>query len=421
MYRVRIGEEMLDLADLSEEEINERLRVAQNTGTTIHCQCFASRHEPQAATLLQLWPSRRGTNYHLRRAKGEGEHHHKKCRHRSLSEQTLATMGLTSKALRITEDGCLHISLQFGLGEKDEADVEPTLKPTAHRGMSVARTRASLLGLLHVLWSEAGLDTFRPKLHQAGPGPWVRLRQVARRTVPNKMRSLHEHGLSSILLLPLQADQNQNRRNYAKLFTAHKKRRLLFACELDARLLEKTNRGGYADLTSIFGVNVTIHNELISSTLNRFASERCALKDKHPVIAFGIATVGEWGCSRLAATIENWVLMGVTDCYVPVESSYERAVGDWLERHNRAYQKPLRYDSDTPVHPDFILCDTIPPLPMEVYGMNSSEYLARKAEKEAYYRREFPGRHWSWNVLTEPLEQALSWLPSPGPIQNSEE
>jgi hypothetical protein len=57
---------------------------------------------------------------------------------------------------------------------------------------------------------------------------------------------------------------------------------------------------------------------------------------------------------------------------------------------------------------------------MEVYGMNSSEYLARKAEKEAYYRREFPGLHWSWNVLTEPLEQALGRLPFPGHIPSPE-
>ncbi len=49
----------------------------------------------------------------------------------------------------------------------------------------------------------------------------------------------------------------------------------------------------------------------------------------------------------------------------------------------RAFIKPLRYDGEEDVFPDFVLTD-VPgkeALPMEVFGINTPEYLERKREK----------------------------------------
>jgi len=53
------------------------------------------------------------------------------------------------------------------------------------------------------------------------------------------------------------------------------------------------------------------------------------------------------------------------------------------------------------VFPDFVLKDVpgMDALPMEVFGMNSPEYLLRREVKTAYYEAEYgPGRWWYWNT-----------------------
>jgi hypothetical protein len=81
-------------------------------------------------------------------------------------------------------------------------------------------------------------------------------------------------------------------RNRAKLFEAHKKRRVMFACQLDPHLLEARNAGGFADLYPAFGVGLTVHGDLITQMLEQHPSERAAPATGQAVIAIGVASVG---------------------------------------------------------------------------------------------------------------------------------
>jgi len=51
--------------------------------------------------------------------------------------------------------------------------------------------------------------------------------------------------------------------------------------------------------------------------------------------------------------------------------------------------------------PDFVLKDVsgVDALPMEVFGMNTPDYLQRKQEKTAHYDKEYgQGRWWCWKA-----------------------
>ena len=84
-----------------------------------------------------------------------------------------------------------------------------------------------------------------------------------------------------------------------------------------------------------------------------------------------------------------------------------------VDMTGRSYMKPLKHDAADLVHPDFVLTDTPAQVALEVYGMDTPDYLARKAEKQELYAQRLPGRHWQWEALHERLEVAVRHLPAP--------
>jgi len=65
------------------------------------------------------------------------------------------------------------------------------------------------------------------------------------------------------------------------------------------------------------------------------------------------------------------------------------------------------------VFPDFVLKDVpgVDALPMEVFGMNSPEYLQRRQVKTAHYEAEYgPGRWWYWDAAAKPDMPAFPYV-----------
>ncbi len=94
-------------------------------------------------------------------------------------------------------------------------------------------------------------------------------------------------------------------------------------------------------------------------------------------------------------------LMTVSPRFIPLDSGYEGVIEEKLWQEKRAFIKPLRYDGEEHVFPDFVLKDVpgVDALPMEVFGMNTPEYLLRKQEKISHYESEYGPEHWwSWNA-----------------------
>jgi hypothetical protein len=104
--------------------------------------------------------------------------------------------------------------------------------------------------------------------------------------------------------------------------------------------------------------------------------------------------------------------MGVTDRYIPVESSYWRALAEYLEATGRSYMKPLKHDAADLVHPDFVLTDTPAQVALEVYGMDT--LTTWPGRRKARVVR--PTSAWAAlavGSLHERLEVAVRHLPAP--------
>ncbi|WP_416413848.1 DUF1173 family protein [Pantoea sp. App145] len=87
-----------------------------------------------------------------------------------------------------------------------------------------------------------------------------------------------------------------------------------------------------------------------------------------PVTTFPLANGLTWpadGC-----TLTDVALMTVSPRFIPLDSVYEGLVEEKLWQEKCAFIKPLRYDGEDDVFPDFVLTDVqgTDALPMEVFG-----------------------------------------------------
>jgi hypothetical protein len=69
------------------------------------------------------------------------------------------------------------------------------------------------------------------------------------------------------------------------------------------------------------------------------------------------------------------------------DSSHEVRMANLLIQKKRHFEKPMRSPfPNSEMVPDFLLLDTSPWTPIEVWGLTTEEYLARKAVKRAEYK-----------------------------------
>lgn len=104
--------------------------------------------------------------------------------------------------------------------------------------------------------------------------------------------------------------------------------------------------------------------------------------------------------------------MHLSERFIPLDSSYEGKLEQALVDAKRSFVKPLRYEADDLVFPDFWLSDMGGDYPLEVFGMNTVTYLERKLQKTAIYgdATKYPLGWWYWDVLTQPM---IPTLPTP--------
>lgn len=116
--------------------------------------------------------------------------------------------------------------------------------------------------------------------------------------------------------------------------------------------------------------------------------------------------------THFTAWADGIALMETAPSLVPVASFHELRVLQALQHEGRRFRKPLRYDAERQVvHPDFELLDTVDPrgTPMEVFGRDDEDYAARAAEKQQYYDAVYGIRGWwSWDAT-----RADHWPPFP--------
>lgn len=395
-----------DLSRLKLEEVNALLIPLMGTTGEIRCLCTTAKPYVRV--------SRRGSNYFPVKISNTGALHQYPCRHRSLTLTELASMGYTKEALSDADEDELVVKLAKPLKKSSPAPVTQISIFNFKSGQSRnVANQVTELGLLHLLWERARLHEHQPNADVEGL--WPKLCQAASSVSLSGFRGL-KHGFSDLLLLPLHPEnKKQERWNFEKLKDAQsKKRYLLFMACLNRHAigaLLNAERNDFS-LKELLGVTVTLYANRAAPVLNALKrSFDDALKysqnDGDDLIVFGIAQPDE---SKYYARISSLVVMPVVNGHLPYDSSHEKKLALELISRDRWFKKPLRYDAGLDmVHPDFVLLDTPEPVVIEVYGMNTPEYLARKKEKQSIYNgEEYPYECWEWDAVQ--FKNPAQWI-----------
>ena len=98
-----------------------------------------------------------------------------------------------------------------------------------------------------------------------------------------------------------------------------------------------------------------------------------------------------------------------TEAWLPVDSESEAVLADKLVREGRAFRKPVRLDASDDTLPDFELRDTGDrPMPLEVFGMDTPDYLAARERKAARNDQVLgPDGWWYWDAARDAEPPAL--------------
>ncbi|WP_411547875.1 DUF1173 family protein (plasmid) [Klebsiella pneumoniae] len=148
---------------------------------------------------------------------------------------------------------------------------------------------------------------------------------------------------------------------------------------------------------------VLMNTDNWASLEKRFSSEIANWRSGGNVICIAIGELGKFkGNDTYYLKTLQIALMNVDDNWIPADSSYELTMLNYLHKHERSFIKPLRYDaSNNDVFPDFCLTDigSTELFPIEVFGMDTASYLARKVIKESYYNERYGKDGWaSWEA-----------------------
>ncbi len=342
-----------------------------------------------------------------------GEDHDRNCRFYSPNPLKSGRGDYSKGVIDERPDGTMKIRLDVGLTRKAPSAAPVDALPVIRKdGSRKSQPAMRLLGLLHLLWSEADLNQWRPA--------WVGKRSTSRiHWWLNAAASQINAGkvpLSDVLLVAAGAAGGQDeKRNSGRVAQAiARKSRMLviaplatFSPERELSISKKLAISGFHGIPPLF-----MQNTMWSTVTRRFVNATAAWRSGHRVVA--IAQVEpKLGTRGAVANVVDMALMAVTENWIPVDSSYERIIANRLSEQGRAFSKPLRFEADNDVvFPDFILLDTPAEVPMEVFGRTDEAYEARKAEKDAYYRTHYGiDGWWSWNAAADPEATSIPAFP----------
>lgn len=322
--------------------------------------------------------------------------------------------GLSSYHHGVVEEaasGLVKIRLQITLKKQAQSEEPASPKATRSRNARQSQPAMRLLGLLHFLWEQAGLNQWYPYLAGKRNQHVVngRLREAANQITASRMR------LDSVLLLPEGNPQGpwmaSNRRIVVQ--ATAKQTRLLailplahYTAERDAQMETRLKVSGFQGIP-ILDMPKGLWQQIRSS----FPRAISAWERHERVIA--IAELELKRDARFAKVVDV-ALMPISDNWIPFDSLFELRIADKLTAEQRSFIKPLRFDAASDlVFPDFILRDTGADTPLEVFGRNDEAYEARKEAKTAYYQEHFgAGNWWCWNAAADPDGQSIPAFPA---------
>lgn len=343
----------------------------------------------------------------LRRLPETGAEHDPECAFWDPDPRTSGMQCYDVPAIRGSAESGFSLRLSEAIQPRKESEETAKVPSQASPSPSTPKRQpaVSMLGLLHFLWERARFNQWRPGM--AGKRTGTAFGGYIAETAQEVTVSRHK--LNSILVHLVGGDARKvhpfRLANQQAIGNALAKgSRVMLLGELDPSSLNAGSWGAFLH-QGLYRTFVSIPKQVQAAILERIGehySAILALETGEPrIIVLGLATP-----SRITVghrlTLGAFAVMLTTPNYIPVESSHEWRVARKLEGEGRRFLKPLRYDAKEEVFPDFILLDAEKPeVPMEVYGLSSEPYLARKAEKEAYYLSQYGLKGWwTWDATS---------------------
>lgn len=372
-------------------------------GTHAVCQCPSS-----GARKLSIKRREDSDGFHLARFASTGHEHTNDCRYYAPAPER---SGLQGYAVGVVEEGEEGLKVRLARGLRIQDARPENDQPAQPVRPGVRKPAMTLLGLLHLLWSESRLTTWYPAMdgkRNAGIVHYA-LQQTAERIAASRMK------LSDVLMLAAQKETKGSARNQAIYLNASARNLRLVAISPLARYNQERHAGDISrlPLAGPFGMPMLNLSPAVWATASRrFERELAAWKRGSRVIAIAQITPRVGSVTPQGQVVEL-ALMQVSERWIPLDSDYEGVIETRLHAAGRSFDKPLRYDADeSEVFPDFWLLDAGQDYPLEIFGMSTPSYLERKAVKTAWYNREYGSEGWwSWNAAADPKGNHIPEFP----------
>ncbi|TNB98531.1 DUF1173 domain-containing protein [Pseudomonas jessenii] len=380
-------------------------RLLKNAhGKSATCLCLGNGQK--ALNIRHLKALKR---YVLARSANSGHEHATDCRFFSEAEYRT---GLGSYVEGVVQEGneddvSVRLSQAIQLRKKnDDADPKVDL-PFDSRKPGRTQRAMSLLGLLHLLWTRSGLNTWFPKME--GKRDDSILQWLLERTAENI--KTHRMTLDRVLLSP--AKHGSRNREVLDRAKTHQYRLIAvgvlqpFSGGVDDTLDDLQS----LPLMSSAGIpTMWLKGKPWADARLSFAHELNAWKSGAKTVAIAFLSLRDK--SRYYDVLEV-ALMRVSEMLIPLDSGLEGKVEAMLREQKRKFSKPLRFDADDKTIPDFWLNDLDDEFPMEVFGMNTTEYVLRKNAKISHYQTEYAQRlgWWYWDACNNSDVTSIPPLP----------
>ncbi|UCL90188.1 DUF1173 family protein [Pseudomonas sp. HS-18] len=410
VYEVRVNstEQVYSVEFQTQAQYLERWKSALQRayGTAVTCLC-PGKGDRQ----LSVKHREDSDSYHLARYAKTGWEHANDCRFYAPAADRSGLQGYDVGVVEEAEDNTLRIRLAHGLRISDTAPAGDG-QDQSPRAPGTKKPSMKLLGLLQLLWVEAGLANWYPLMEgrrtSGAVSYWVS--EAAKRIRASRM-TVHDVLVVSASKGTARAAQNADVVAAAR---AHK-RRLIAVAPL-ARYDSARHDLRQLPLAGPFGMpTMDIRAEVRRRVERSFAAEIAAWKAGHRVIAIAQLNLKEGRYSDVL----DLAFMRVSDRMIPLDSGYEAMIEAKLHAEGRAFFKPPRFEAEDEFFPDFWLLDMgrNTQFPLEVFGMDTAEYRTRRQRKIRAYNGEYgPAGWWHWNAFQDP--QGKSIAPFPERVNN---
>lgn len=378
-----------------------KLVLQRTHGTPVICLC------PGNGKRYLAVKHREGSdNYHLARYANTGMEHANDCRFHAHAPDRSGLQGYAAGVVEEADDNTLRIRLAHGLRVNDAAPADSDAGDVP-RTPGVKKPSIRLLGLLQLLWLEAGLATWYPlmegKRTPARVAYWIS--EAAKRIRASRM-TVHD-----VLLMPAREKSSWATHNAEVVDLAREhSRRLIAVSPLASFNSERRSLRGLP-LAGPFGMpTMDIRAEVRRRVERSFAVELAAWEAGHEVIAIAQLNLKK----GRYADVMDLALMRVSERMIPLDSGYEAVIEAKLHAEGRAFFKPPRFEAEDEIFPDFWLLDMgrHTQYPLEVFGMNTPSYQGRREAKIRWYNKELgPSRWWYWNAFNDPQGNAIPTFP----------